>query len=93
MALLDERSGNILAALGNSYDVVVVHAGEVAPETPALLTKCEAVLILAPPTRLAEATAAVKALSLSGLHAVSHVLIGRSQAGNGPEFSLAVGHA
>ena len=93
MALLDERIGSVLAALGNSYDAVIVHAGEATPETPALLRKCEAVLVLAPAMRLADATAAVKALSESGVHAVCHVLIGRPEAGTAPEFSLVAAHA
>jgi len=92
-ALLYDRAGNVLAALASSYDVMIAHAGEATPETPALLHKCDAAMVLAPATRLAEATAAVKALSLSGLHAVCQVLIGRSHAGQPPEFSLAAGHA
>ncbi len=93
LQLLEERSGRILAALANSYDLVVVHCGEAAPETPALLRKCEAALVLAPAERLPEATEAVKALSASGVHAVCQVLIDRPQASKAPEFSLAAGHA
>jgi Mrp family chromosome partitioning ATPase len=92
-ALLDERTGNILAALGNSYDVVIAHAGEAGPETATLLNKCDAALICAPDTRASDAAAAAKALGLSGARAVCQVLIGRAQAADGPKFSLAVGHA
>ncbi len=93
MAQLDERTGNILAALGNSYDVVVVHAGEAAPETAALLKQCEAAIILAPAARRAEAADAAKALSAAGLRAVCHVPIKSSREREARELSLAEGHA
>ncbi|MGH6855917.1 MAG: hypothetical protein ACREDN_10915, partial [Aestuariivirga sp.] len=92
-ALLDERTASILAALGASYDVVIVNAGEAMPETPVLLRKCGAALVLAPPARLAEAADAVQALKSSGLHAVCHVLIGRSGNAVAPQFSLAAANA
>ncbi len=92
MAQLDERTGNILAALSNSYDVVVVHAGEAAPETAALLNQCEAVVVLAPANRHTEAADAVKELSSAGLRAVCHVPIGRPRKREA-ELSLAEGHA
>jgi MinD-like ATPase involved in chromosome partitioning or flagellar assembly len=93
MELLGQRTGNILAALANSYDVVVAHAGEAGPDTPAVLNKCDAILICAPAEYSVEAAAAVKALRLSGERAVCQVLVGASGAANGPQFSLAVGHA
>ncbi|MGH6855125.1 MAG: GumC family protein [Aestuariivirga sp.] len=88
-ALLDERTGSVMAALGDSYDVVIVHAGEAVSETPVLLRKCDAALVLAPPARLAEAGDAVQALASAGLHAVCHVLIGRSGNAVAPQFSFA----
>ncbi len=93
MKLLDGRIGNVLEALGKSYEIVVVHAGEAGVNTPALLQTCEAALVLAPAARLAEASAAAKALSAAGLRAVCPVLIGQTPEGAAPEFSLAAGHA
>ncbi|MBC8036020.1 MAG: hypothetical protein H7X89_02220, partial [Rhizobiales bacterium] len=61
--------------------------------TPALLHKCEAALILAPVTRLGDAAAAGKALSMSGLQAVDHVVIGPIHAGKARDFNLAPAHA
>ncbi len=92
-ALLYDRANHIVAGLRNSYDAVIVHIGEATAETTHLLTKCDAAMVLAPATRLADATAAMKALSLSGLQAVCHVLIERPQAGLPPEFSRTAGHA
>jgi polysaccharide biosynthesis transport protein len=80
MALVDEHIEGLLDALGRSYDMIVVNAGEAQPETPVLLHKCHAALLLAPAGRLAEATAAVQALLSTGLRAARHVLIGQSQA-------------
>ena len=93
MTQLNERTGNVLAALGSSYDLVVVHAGEATPETPALLSKCDAAMVLAPPARLLEANQVVKALSSSGLRAVCHVAIGHPRNGQTREFTPAMEHA
>jgi succinoglycan biosynthesis transport protein ExoP len=76
LARLDERLDTVLAALEPSYDAVIVHAGEVSDETPAVLHKCRGALVLAPAARFADATALVEGLLMSGLAAARHVLIG-----------------
>ena len=85
LSLLTERLDSVLAALAQSYEVVIVNAGEAASETSALLSKCEAALIMAPAQRLTDAASTVRALQSSGLRAVRHVLIGHS-----PAFAPAV---
>jgi Mrp family chromosome partitioning ATPase len=76
LALLDERIEAVLGALAQSYELVIVHAGEATPETPALVHKCQAALLLAPAARAAEAAAAVDALLGAGLTVAGHVVIG-----------------
>ena len=80
LSLLTERLDSVLAALAQSYEVVIVNAGEAASETSALLSKCEAALIMAPAQRLTDAASTVRALQSSGLRAVRHVLIGHPPA-------------
>jgi Mrp family chromosome partitioning ATPase len=64
--LLNQKTDAVLAALGNIYDVVIVHAGEASSSTAALVAKCQAALILAPAYRLAEAGKAAHAFSMNG---------------------------
>ncbi len=73
VSLLDQRTDAVLAALKNIYDVVIVHAGEASAQTPQLLGKCEAVILLAPARRHLDVSKAVQALLSMGLLAVQYV--------------------
>ena len=64
MTLLSQRTDAVLIALGKIYDVVIVHAGEAAASTPALVAKCQAALLLAPAKRQGEVATAARALAM-----------------------------
>ena len=81
--LIAERAESVLAALAQSYDVVIVHLGEAQNDTPVLLHKCEAALILAPAAHLNEASEAVQVLLSTGIAAARHILIGPPSTANG----------
>jgi Mrp family chromosome partitioning ATPase len=70
MSLLSQRMDAVLTALGSIYDMVLVHAGEASLDTPSLITKCQAALILAPSNQQAEASIAAQKLSDIGKLAV-----------------------
>ncbi len=74
-ALILERVENVLMALAQSYDFVLVNLGEACEETPIYLHKCQAALLLATSARQAEATSAIPTLLDTGLLAAQHVLI------------------
>jgi Mrp family chromosome partitioning ATPase len=73
MTLLSQRTDAVLIALGKIYDVVIVHAGEAAASTPALVAKCQAALLLAPAKRQGEVAKAARALAMEGQVAVQFV--------------------
>jgi hypothetical protein len=50
--------------------MVLVHAGEASSDTPSLITKCQAAIILAPSNQQAEASIAAQKLSDIGKLAV-----------------------
>jgi len=89
--LIAERLGAVLAALGQSYDTVVIHCGEAVQETPALIRASGATIFLAPATRLADVTAAIAALRAAGYARVAHAVIGQTAtpatAVNFPQFA------
>ena len=93
--LIAERAESVLAALTQSYDVVIVHLGEAQNDTPVLLHKCEAALILAPLKNLSEASEAVHVLLSTGLAAARHVLVGppSSADGGAAAFTLEAANA
>lgn len=88
--LVLDRAESVLAALSRAYELVIVNLGEAQHETPVLLHKCEAALILAPLQRSSDVTSAVQALMATGLHAAGHVLIEKPAvaAKVQPDFSL-----
>jgi polysaccharide biosynthesis transport protein len=87
VSLLDQRTDAVLAALKNIYDVVIVHAGEASAQTPQLLGKCEAAVLLAPARRQLDVSKAAQALVSMGLLAVQYVKLEPWQS---PETSFAV---
>ena len=76
-ALLLERAENVLTALAQAYDYVLVNLGEANEETPVYLHKCQAALLLASPARQGEATSAIQTLLDTGLVSAQRVLIGQ----------------
>jgi uncharacterized protein involved in exopolysaccharide biosynthesis/Mrp family chromosome partitioning ATPase len=66
LELLNQKTDAVLAALGNIYDVVIVHAGGTSSQATALVAKCQAALLLAPAHRMAEASNAARGLSNNG---------------------------
>jgi Mrp family chromosome partitioning ATPase len=67
LSLMDQRTEAVLNALGNIYDVVMIHAGETSSRTTLLIIKCQAALILAPLPRQNDVAKAAKSLLVSGL--------------------------
>ena len=76
--LIAERLGAVLAALGQSYDTVVIHCGEAIQETPAMIRPSGAAIFLAPATRIADVTSAIAALRGTGYARVAHAVIGQT---------------
>jgi polysaccharide biosynthesis transport protein len=64
---LAEKLASILTALAEIYDLVLVHAGEASPSTPALAKDCKGAVLLAPQARKRDAAAAAKTLASKGV--------------------------
>ena len=75
--LIHERLSAVLDALAQTYDYCVVNLGEAIEETPVYLHKCDAALVMAPSSRLTEASDAVETLLSTGLKTAHLVLIGQ----------------
>ena len=73
--LVEQHIESVLQALENAYDILIVHAGEVVTDTPGLMRRCHAALVLAPPTHCNDAAVAIGALSTAALRDVQYVLI------------------
>ncbi len=73
LSLMSQRSDAVVSTLGSIYDIVILHAGEAAAEIPALVGKCQSVLILAPPSRQVDVAKAAQTLLASGVGAVQYV--------------------
>ncbi len=67
MSLMDQRTDAVLSALGNIYDVVLIHTGEASGRTTMLIVKCQAALLLAPDLRQEDVAKTAKSLLVSGL--------------------------
>ena len=78
--LILERIDSVLKALASTYDTTIVNLGEAVEDTPFYLPKCEAVLIMAPASRITEAATAVQTLMSAGMASAHHVLIGQPAA-------------
>lgn len=68
-SLIAERAGSVIAALGQTYDVVIADLGRAEPELPALVGLCDAALVLAPKPRAEDAAEALQTLLAAGLRA------------------------
>jgi Mrp family chromosome partitioning ATPase len=73
--LVEQNIESVLQALQNTYDMLIVHGGEVVDETPELMRRCHAALVLAPPARGNDAAVAIGALSTAALRDVKYVMI------------------
>jgi polysaccharide biosynthesis transport protein len=71
--LVEQNLPQLLAAMSNIYDFVVVHCGEAAVLTPEVLKKCGAALILSPSHRKRDAAVAVQVLMSAGVRSVQVV--------------------
>ena len=82
LSLMDQRTEAVLNALGNIYDVVIIHAGETSGRTTLLLIKCQAALLLAPRLRQGDVAKTAKSLLVSGLAEVQFVRLEPATTGN-----------
>ena len=73
LSLMDQRTEAVLNALGNIYDVVLIHAGEASSRTTLLIVKCQAALVLAPDLRQEDVAKTAKSLLVSGLADVQFI--------------------
>ena len=73
LSLMDQRTEAVLNALGNIYDVVLIHAGEASSRTTMLVVKCQAALLLAPDLRQEDVAKTAKSLLVSGLTDVQFI--------------------
>jgi len=76
---LESRVAHVLSALGQSYDAVIVYAGDMNTGAAPLLGASDVALILSPVVRFAEAAATAQNLGANGL-SVRQVLVGPSSA-------------
>jgi Mrp family chromosome partitioning ATPase len=81
LSLMDQRTEAVLNALGNIYDVVVIHAGEASSRTTMLVVKCQAALLLAPDLRQEDVAKTAKSLLVSGLTDVQFVRLEQAKPG------------
>ena len=79
-AAVDKRVEPMFKSLASSYDTIVVNAGEAQRELAHLLQKCEAVVILAPPSRAVDAAAAAQSLRQMGIKDAKVIAIRHSEA-------------
>ena len=81
LSLMDQRTEAVLNALGNIYDVVMIHAGEASSRTTMLIVRCQAALILAPDLRQKEVAKTAKSLLVSGLTNVQFIRLEQAKSG------------
>ena len=67
LSLMEQRTDAVLSALGNIYDIVMIHVGEASRRTLMVVAKCQAALILAPELRHRDVANAAKTLLEAGL--------------------------
>ena len=73
LSLMDQRTEAVLNALGNIYDIVLIHAGEASSRATLLIVKCQAALILAPDLRQEDVAKTAKSLLVAGLADVQFI--------------------
>ena len=81
MSLMDQRTDAVLSALGNIYDVVLIHTGEASSRATMLIVKCQAALLLAPDIRQDDVAKTAKSLIVSGLTDVQFVRLESMRSG------------
>ncbi|MDO8352038.1 MAG: hypothetical protein Q7T14_01135, partial [Aestuariivirga sp.] len=81
LSLMDQRTEAVLNALGNIYDVVLIHAGEASSRTTMLIVKCQAALLLAPDLRQEDVAKTAKSLLVSGLTDVQFIRLEPAKSG------------
>lgn len=81
LSLMDQRTEAVLNALGNIYDVVMIHAGEASSRTTMLIVKCQAALLLAPDVRQEDVAKTAKSLLVSGLTDVQFIRLEQAKSG------------
>jgi polysaccharide biosynthesis transport protein len=81
LSLMDQRTEAVLNALGNIYDVVLIHAGEASSRTTLLIVKCQAALLLAPDLRQGDVAKTAKSLLVSGLTDVQFIRLEQKKSG------------
>jgi Mrp family chromosome partitioning ATPase len=81
LSLMDQRMEAVLNALGNIYDVVLIHAGEASSRTTMLIVKCQAALLLAPDLRQEDVAKTAKSLLVSGLTDVQFIRLESAKSG------------
>jgi Mrp family chromosome partitioning ATPase len=81
LSLMDQRTDAVLNALGNIYDVVMIHAGEASSRTTMLIVKCQAALLLAPELRQGDVAKTAKSLLVSGLTDVQFIRLESAKSG------------
>ena len=89
-ALINERLSSVLAALSQSYDLVLVNMGELSGDSLGYMQKCQAALLMTPPERQDDGAAVLQLLTESGLLAAQQVLIGQPAAQSFSPTSRAV---
>ena len=81
LSLMDQRTEAVLNALGNIYDVVLIHAGEASSRTTMLIVQCQAALLLAPDLRQDDVAKTAKSLLVSGLTDVQFIRLASAKSG------------
>jgi polysaccharide biosynthesis transport protein len=81
LSMMDQRTDAVLSALGNIYDVVLIHAGEASSRTTMLIVKCQAALLLAPELRREDVAKTAKSLLVSGLTDVQFIRLEQARSG------------
>lgn len=80
MGLIEQHIESVLLALENAYDMLIVHTGETVNETPGLIRRCHAALVLAPPNRGNDVAVAIDALRTGALRDAQYVTIEQNPA-------------
>ncbi len=67
LSLMEQRTDAVLSALGNIYDIVMIHVGEASRRSLMVVAKCQVALILAPGLRHRDVASAARTLLEAGL--------------------------
>jgi polysaccharide biosynthesis transport protein len=67
LVLVSQKIGSVITALESIYDMVLLHAGEASPATPAMVKDCKTAVFLAPLARQRDTASAARMLEASGV--------------------------